>query len=311
MKNKTTFPFICALLAVILWGFNFNVGKILVGQFSSLTLAVIRFGFSFVLVFPLVCCFPKTPDIWGKLKAKFWMYLLVSLVGMVGYSYFFFEGLKSTTPVNASLIMATNPPLTMLIAAIFFKEKMNASQRSGAFISLLSVAVVITGGSWQDILHMHWSIGDLIVLLANLCWALFNIFSKRYLYDMPSLITTAMTMWMGSMMLLGMHGHVVSIYHGLLHQSFMVYLALIYMVVFGTVLPYLFWNHGVSVLGASQAAIFLNLMPVVTTLMAVIMGQTVSMVQCLGGAGVIFGVLLTMNVFRPLAFSWKAQGELR
>ncbi len=302
MKNKTTFPFICALLAVILWGFNFNVGKILVGHFSSLSLALIRFGFSFILVFPLVCIFPKTPDLWTKLKTKFWSYLLVTMVGMLGYSYFFFEGLKSTTPVNASLIMATNPALTMLIATVFLKEMMNISQRFGAMLSLLSISVVITGGSWHDVVHMHWNIGDLIVFLANLCWALFNIFSKRYLSDMPSLVTTAVTMCMGSIVLVGIQGDVASIYHGLLHQSLLVYLALIYMVVFGTVLPYLFWNHGVSLLGASQAAIFLNLMPVVPTLMAVIMGQTISMVQLLGGAGVIIGVLLTMNVLRPSAF---------
>lgn len=310
MKNKTTFPYICALLAVILWGFNFNVGKILVGQFSSLSLALIRFGFSFILVLPWVLFFQKKTDLWRLLKDKFWQYLLVTVVGIVGYSYFFFEGLKSTTPVNASLIMATNPALTMFIATVFLKEIMNTSQRLGAILSLLSVFVVITGGSWQNVLQMHWNIGDLIVLLANLCWALFNIFSKRYLFDMPSLVTTAMTMCMGAMLLTVMQGDVASIYHSLLHQSLMVYLILIYMVVFGTVLPYLFWNHGVSLLGASQAAVFLNLMPVVTTLMAVMMGQTVSMLQMIGGSGVIFGVLLTMNVFRPSVPSWKVESEL-
>ena len=124
---------------------------------------------------------------------------------------------------------------------------------------------------------------------------------------MPSLVTTAMTMCMGTLILTMIQGDVFSIYHALFHLSQWVYLALVYMVVFGTVLPYLFWNHSVSQLGASQAAIFLNLMPVVTSLMAVMMGQRVSLVQLLGGAGVILGVLFTMNVFRLPMLSWKAQ----
>lgn len=307
MKNKSSFPIICSLLAVILWGFNFNVGKILVGQFEALPLAVIRFGFSFILVFPLVFCFARPPQLGRILKKKIGVLFWVSLVGMVGYSYFFFQGLKSTTPVNASLIMATNPPLTMLISSLFFKEKLNVLQKIGAFVSLFSVSIVITGGVGDVLQHLQFSMGDLIVFLANFCWALFNIFSKRYLQDFPSLMTTAMTMLLGAMMLMGLHGDMHAISQMLLHQSSWVYLALIYMIVFGTVLPYLFWNYGVSQLGASQAAIFLNLMPVVTILVAIIMGQAISWVQILGGLGVVLGVMLTMNVARPLIWLGKTQ----
>jgi len=84
----------------------------------------------------------------------------------------------------------------------------------------------------------------------------------------------------------------------LLHQTFNVNAALIYMIVFGTVLAYLFWNYGISQLGAGKTAIFFNLIPVTTTIIAIFFGQTITSVQIIGGIGIIAGVLLTTNILQ-------------
>jgi drug/metabolite transporter (DMT)-like permease len=112
-------------------------------------------------------------------------------------------------------------------------------------------------------------------------------------------------MCIGSVILMLIAGYNLntSMLQAFIHQPFNMYVALIYMIIFGTVLSYLFWNYSISQLGAGKTSIFFNLIPVVTTMIAIFLGQTVTSVQIIGGVGVIFGVLLSTNVLKsPLGF---------
>ncbi len=290
-------PFLLTLCAVIFWGANFNAGKLLVNYFDPLHLVTIRFLCSLLCILPIILCTKARTIFIPTFKQNFWVYALLSLVGIIGYNGFVFEGVKYTSSVNAALIMATNPPLTMFFAAFLLQEKMNGSQKLGAIISLLSVAIVVMQGSLEVLLQLKFSFGDLIVMLANICWALYNVLSKRYLRDSMPLITTTSTMLISTILLLIVGGTgQMEAFHHLFKQTSTVYYPLFYMVVLGTVAAYLFWNYGISRLGAAKAAIFFNLIPIVTTTISFFQGQTVSMIQIIGGLSVIFGVLLSTKV---------------
>ncbi len=290
----TMMPFLLTLCAVIFWGANFNAGKVLVNYFDPLHLVAIRFLCSLLCILPVIL-FTKARTLFiPGFKQNFWVYALLSLIGIIGYNGFVFEGVKYTSSVNAALIMATNPPLTMFFAAFLLQEKMNRSQKLGAMISLLSVAIVITQGSIQALLQLQFSFGDLIVMLANICWAFYNVLSKRYLKDSIPLITTTSTMLISTILLLILGGaKQMQAFHNLFEQTSTVYFPLIYMVVLGTVAAYLFWNYGISRLGAVKTAVFFNLVPIVTIIISFFQGQTVSWIQIIGVLSVIFGVLLS------------------
>jgi drug/metabolite transporter (DMT)-like permease len=297
------FPLLLVTLSAIFWGANFNVGKILVGAISPLDLATIRFVCSCILIIPIILLIENRADLKQMIKRNFWIYSVLSLIGIVGYNGLFFQGLKYTTPINAALIMATNPPLTLLLAAIFLKESMNFNQKIGALMSLIGVGVVIAHGSLGELLHLQLALGDLMIMMANICWALYGVLARRYLKQSSPLMTTASTMFIGSIILLLMTGYDTNISQILLSQTPHIYRALLYMIVFGTVLAYLFWNYGISQLGAGNTAIFFNLIPVVTTVIAIFLGEIITPVQLVGGMGVIFGVLLSTHVLRfPIGF---------
>jgi drug/metabolite transporter (DMT)-like permease len=290
-------PFLLTLCAAIFWGANFNAGKLLVGYFDPLHLVAIRFSCSLLCILPIILLTKARTIFVSTFKQNFWIYGLLSLVGIIGYNGFVFEGVKYTSSVNAALIMATNPPLTMLFAAFVLQEKMNGSQKLGAMISLLSVVIIITQGSLQALLQLQFSFGDLIVMLANICWALYNVLSKRYLKDSIPLITTTSTMLISTIFLLIIGGSgQMEAFHNLFEQTSTVYYSLIYMVTLGTVTAYLFWNYGISQLGAGKTAVFFNLIPIVTTTISFFQGETISMIQIVGGLSVIFGVLLSTKV---------------
>ena len=297
-----------ATLSAIFWGANFNVGKILIGYFAPLNLAMIRFLCSFILIIPIVLWVENRSTIIQMIRRNLWIYLVLSIIGIVGYNGLFFEGLKYTTPINAALIMATNPPLTMLLARLFLKESMNINQKIGTFVSLIGIGIVITHGSLTELLHLQLSVGDMVIMLANLCWALYGVIARCYLKQSTPLITTASTMFIGAVILMIVTGYKTTLSPALFDQAVNVYGALIYMVVFGTVLAYLFWNYGISQLGAGKTAIFFNLIPVVTTGIAFFLGQTITSVQMMGGAGVIFGVLLSTNTLKlPLGVFFEGR----
>ncbi len=299
MNKKTLLPYMLTLLAVIFWGANFNVGKILVEHLSPINLAAMRFLLSVLCLIPLVLLIESRTALWNSIQQNLWIYILLGLVGIVGYNGFFFIGLKQSTAINAALIMATNPPLTMLLAALFLKERLSIFQQTGALISLFSVGIVITKGNLSELLHLQISVGDLIIMLANICWALYNVLIRRYLHNRGTpLVNTTLTMLMGTVMLMTLSGDHVKTVQTLLVQDWEIYSALIYMVIFGTVAAYLFWNYGISQLGTGKTSIFFNLMPVVTSVIAVCMGDTIASMQIMGGLGVIFGVLLSTNAIR-------------
>ena len=289
-----------ATLSTIFWGANFNVSKILLGYLSPLNLATLRFLCSFILIFPVILFIENRNNIKQMIQQDFGVHVALSIIGVVGYNTLIFEGLKYTTPINAALIMATNPLLTMLLARLFLKEIMSINQKIGAFISFISVGLIITHGSLTELLNLQLSVGDIIVMLANICWALYGVLARCYLKQSSPLITTASTMCIGSVILMLLAGYNLNanMLRAFIHQLPDMYGALIYMIIFGTVLAYLFWNYSINQLGAGKTSIFFNLIPVVTTIIAIILGQTITSVQIIGGIGVIFGVLLSTSAIK-------------
>jgi len=286
---------ILVTFSVIFWGTNFNIGKIVIEHVSPLATAAIRFVLASLLLVPLVFCLESSVTIKEMVKRNIWVYLFLGLIGVAGFNGLISVGLKYTTAINAALIMATNPLITTLLSALLLKCTINASQRVGLLISLMGVIAVITHGSLDMLLHLRIATGDWLVMAGNICWAAYSVFGRRYLNDSKPMITTAATMSIGAVALALMASYDVNMSE-LLHQTPFIYMSLLYMAIFGSVIAYLFWNYGISLLGAGNTSVFFNLVPVVTVLVAVILGQPILPIQIIGGMIVISGVLLSTNV---------------
>lgn len=293
MQKKIALIFVT--LSALFWGTNFNIGKTLIEQISPLTAAALRFSFASLLMMPFIVCFESRSNIMQAIKRNAWVYLFLGVIGVAGFNGLLFIGLKHTTAINGSLIMASNPLVTLLLSRIFLKNSMSITQGIGLLLSLLGVLTVITQGSLTVLLHLNIASGDWLIMGANLCWATYGVVGRRYLKDSKPLITTAATMFIGSMTLIIMARHDLNLSQSL-HQTPFVYISLLYMTLFGTVLAYLFWNYGIAHLGAENTSVFFNLVPVVTVAISALLGQAITSVQLVGGLIVISGVLLSTQV---------------
>ncbi|MCD6048358.1 MAG: EamA/RhaT family transporter [Gammaproteobacteria bacterium] len=288
--------FILAGLSALFWAGNMIAGKLIVSFVAPLPAAAVRFIIASILLVLILVFFEK--NYWPVIKKNLGVYALLGLIGIAGFNYFLFLGLKYTSAVNGALIMATNPIVTLLLSALILKEKIKSYQKIGIIFSLAGVVIVITHASIDMLIHLHISIGDAIILAGNICWALYSVLSKRFVQGGTAIINTSTSIIIGTLILLILCNTNFPSPVALQALPWHVNAGFLYMAVFGTVLAFLFWNYSVHHLGASNTAIFMNLMPVFTMLLSLALGTPVSLLQVLGGALVILGVLISSNTIR-------------
>lgn len=269
------------------WGINFIVGKLAMGVMSPMSVIAWRFIIAGLLM--IVVLYSKEGPTWHMVRQNFWMYLLLGIIGIFGVNGLLFVGLNHTSAVNASLIMATNPIVTLILSAIFLRERIRVRQGIGMIVSLLGVIFVLTGGSLDKLGTI--SGGDTLVLGANVCWALYGVLGRRYVKNSTPLGTSAITMVIGALCLLPFAStHHAATSGGMVTQA---WLAIVFMAVCGSVLSYLWWNRGIAQIGANRTSIFFNLVPVATMVTAAFTGESIISAQLMGAVLVIIGVVLT------------------
>lgn len=285
--------YVMLLFVSVFMGASFNLAAYAVHYFSAPAAAAWRFGLAAFLI--LILLLVKERMNVEALKTNWPMFVLLGILGVFGFNMLFFEGMKTTSPLNGSLIMSTNPMVSALLAHFLIKDRLTVRQGIGILLSLLGVTLVITHGSWQTISTLSFSSGDLLIAAGNLCWALYGVLNRRYIRRSSSLATTAYTMTIGAICLLLFSTGTPN----LLPVSAIpaaAWIAIAFMAVFTSVLGYLWWNQGIAEIGVSKTAIFFNLAPLVTMLLSFVSGTPVTIPQLLGTVMVISGVVVASSL---------------
>jgi len=271
------------------WGTNFVLAGPVLADLSPLWAAALRFLLAAVL---MVAIARRQQDDLLALGRRHWpAHLLLALLGIVGFNLFFFHAMQTTSADNGALVMATNPLLTTLLAALLLGEHATARHLAALPVALTGVAVVISHGQLERLSQFQVARGDLLMLGANLVWALYNVATRRLMPKESPVGHTALIMSIGALAMTGiaLAGDAPFALPGL-HAS----LALAIMAVGGTVMAYLFWGMGIQRLGAGRAALFLNLVPVFAMLVSGALGTPPTIAQVTGGLIVLAGVTLAM-----------------
>ncbi|PEE38269.1 DMT family transporter [Bacillus pseudomycoides] len=285
MKNKV---YVQLLGFAIFTGGTFNASKYAVQYFSAVHIAAWRFGIAaFAMLSTLMIRKNFEREVW---KQNIGYYILLGIVGVFGFNFFFFLGMKHTEAINGSLIMATNPLVTTILARLILREKIVRQQVIGMGFALLGVAFVITQGSFLVIQNLAFSKGDFYILLGNICWALYGVLGRKFIKNGSPIQTTTYTMTVGALAFL-----IVSLTQKsvvpISEIPLLAWLSILFMAIGMSVLGYLWWNKGIVQIGAAKTSLFFNLVPVVTMFISFIEGVNITIPQCLGMILVITGVL--------------------
>ncbi len=290
MKSQSGLIWLMVIVSTFFWGSNFNAGHAVAPYVTPLTAAAERFAIALVLFWVIRFIFGKAESQLALRDA----FILVPLgvVGVFGFNYAFFTALHTTSALNAALIMALSPILSTLFSIILLNIKVRLYQYIGMLIAFIGVIFVITGGRFS---LLHSAIGDVWMLLACSVWSLYSVGSKKYASHIPSLQFARWTVSIGAVALILTALVVEQPLSTIGHLSFQTHSILMYMGICGSILAYIYWLKGVYFLGPEKSAIAFNLVPVFTLLVSLVFGSIPNIVQVLGMALVLVGVLISIG----------------
>lgn len=277
--------YLMATLAAILWGANFNLAKPVLAEMSPYLAGASRYTIA-ALVMILIARLTQAAIPLREWKA----YLTLGIVGVFGFNLFFFLGMAQSSAINGALIMALNPLLTAILSYVILGERPKLAQLLAFPVGIAGVAIVVLGAGAE------WTIatGDLYIMIASLNWAIYNVLVKKMMPKQVSgIASTAGIMTVGAIALSLAAGWQGS---PLVMPTAHAGLALLIMALGGGVLAYLFWNASIHQLGPAKAAIFMNLIPVTTMLIAAFEHAPPTQ-------GQVFGAVLVISAVSFSAFS--------
>ncbi|WP_051688159.1 DMT family transporter [Desulfofalx alkaliphila] len=286
-KNFWHYPRLVAVTCM--WAGAFVAARYTVEDLPPFTVAFLRFAMAAALLWALLLL-TERPRV--KVKSNHWpLMILLGATGIFTYNALFFISLQYTTAINGSLIVASNPVVTTLMAVIILREAVAGRQVVGIFVSFTGVAMVVSGGNPDLLLNMTFNRGDLIMLGAPLAWALYSVFGKKVMDYYSPLMATTYACVIGAVILFPF-----ALWEG--HSWWTIspaaWGAIAYMAVFASVIGFFWWYRGVKALGAGRASIFINLVPLWTMVQAgIILQESIALPQLMGAGLIISGVYLT------------------
>lgn len=255
MSNSKTY--LMATMAAIFWGANFNLARPVLAEMSPYVAGASRYVLA-AAVMILIAQIRKEATPLRQWPA----YLTLGVVGVFGFNLFFFLGMETSSAINGALIMGLNPLLTAILGYLILGDKPSNRQLVAFPVGIAGVAIVVLGAGAQ----LTVSVGDIYLLIATVNWALYNVLVKKMMpKNVSGIANTAGIMTFGAIALsiaAFVHGDSASL------PGIQAGTALVMMSLGGGVLAYLFWNASISHLGPSKAAIFMNLVPVTTMIIA-------------------------------------------
>jgi drug/metabolite transporter (DMT)-like permease len=216
--------------------------------------------------------------------------LALGLVGHFLYQYFFIGGLALTTVANSSLMLAATPVVIALISAVFGQERIGARHWAGAALSLLGIYIVV--GRRID-LGGRGPTGDLMMVAAVLCWALYTLGSRRLISRHSPVGVTGLSMAIGTLVYVPvMWPHVRAVSWDEL--TWRMWLSIVYSAIFALGVAYTIWYAAVRQIGSARTSVYSNVIPIVAMATAVIfLGEPLRLSNLLGATAVLVGVALT------------------
>ncbi len=218
------------------------------------------------------------------------------------YQVAFIEGLARSRASTAALILATTPMVVALLGAVRGQERVTGRMALGIGLSFLGI-ILIVSGDWSrlrapraflevDGPSRETAFGDLLLLVATVCWSFYTIEVKRHVYRYGALKSTLLTMISGTIPL------VLLALPVLREQSWATirpraWMALFFSALGAIVFCFIAWNYGLKRLGSTRTAIYSNMSPAIALLVAWLgLNERPSLEQLSGAAVILLGIFL-------------------
>lgn len=284
--------YILLALCVLFWASNFILGRYLHNEFEPITLAFYRWLGVFICVIPFFIIDLKT--IISVIKEHFIYIFILAFFSIVCFNTLLYFGLEKTTATNALLINSVFPILVLFLSFIILKTNITKNQIAGIVLSTLGVIFIVLQGNLSKISTFSLNGGDIFILFATLSWALYSVLLKyKPLKLSPTQFFTTMVV-VGFIQLLPFYLFSTQSISMDLVVVKNHYEIIVFMVIFPSILSFLFWNKGILEIGAEKTGQFTHLMPIFGTILAFLfLDERIAFYHLIGLVLIFFGIYLS------------------
>jgi drug/metabolite transporter (DMT)-like permease len=253
------------LLMAVFWGGTFVAGRLLAGEVAPFSAAFLRFSIaSLALLWLTLRAYGRPPVV----SRNQWLPLLIlGLSGVLAYNAFFFKGLERIEAGRAAVIIANNPILIGLFAALLFGEKLTGKKIVGILLSICGAIIVITKGQPTTLLAGGIGQGELLIFGCVVSWVIYSLVGRVAMRGLTPLVAVTYAALIGTGLLL-FPALGEGVFSALSDYSLLAWICLLYLSLCGTVLSFVWYYQGIQQIGSTRAGQFINLVPVSAVLLS-------------------------------------------
>ncbi len=280
------------ILCTLFWSGNFIVGKVAtLFEIPPLTLNFYRW----FLAFLILCPFTLKGVImnYEEIKKNFLVLVIMGFTSISVFNSVVYYSLNYTQVLNGVLMISTIPVFIIFFSGLFKTESIRIYQIIGVVISLMGVISIITKLDLSLLLALKLNKGDLWMLVAMISWTTYSLLLGKKKVNLEPFIFLQTIIIIGLLFLLPMYIAEVLVGKKITF-NIPVLMTIGYVVFFAGIGAYTFWNAAIKLIGPSRSGVFLHLMPIFSSLMAVfLLGEQFSFHHIVGTLLIISGILLS------------------
>lgn len=261
--------------APLLWAGNAVIGRLAHELISPFALNLGRWLLACLLLLPFAWrALAKGSPLWQHWRA----YAVLGLLGIGCYNSLLYLALKTSTPLNATLVNSSMPIWMLALGRLIWGIAITGRQMLGALLSIAGVVLVLSRGQMQVLLDLQLVAGDLFMLLATLLWSLYTWLLTKA--PGPSTFRSDWKAFLLAQMFFGVlwsslfTGAEVAMGAFVLVMGWKLAAILLFIAIGPALMAYHFWGWGVRRSNPTIAGFFANLLPLFTAVLSVlVLGQ--------------------------------------
>ena len=284
--------YIMLVCATLFWAGNFMVGKLaFLTNIPPMSLVFLRWSLVWLILLPFT--FRELIRFKDIIQNNLPLLLFLSLTSVGLFNSFTYLSLIHTQVINASLFNTAIPAIIILLCFLLKIEKTNKYQILGLIIATLGILSILTKLNLEIILSLNFNKGDLIMIGGVISWGLYSSFLKRKKFTLPLLTLVHILCTFGLIFIFPQFFYEFSQGQRIDFNIELLYI-LIFLALFPSIGSYYCWAGAVSIIGANRAGIFLSLIPLFSTIMAIYFyDEQFQFFHLIGAILIILGLFLS------------------
>ena len=290
--SKNYLAYSLLVFAAFCWSGNFIVGKYAyLFEVPPLTLNFLRWVSVWFILIPFTY-----KEIYKNLNYIKKNWIVISFMGIITISTFnsvVYLALTYTQVINAVLVLAAIPAVTIIISSMMKVDKTNIFQLVGLFLSIIGIGAIISNADLNKIFSLNFNKGDLWMLVCVLSWSLYSTLLKKHNFKFSQFTLIQLMVTVGIIFLIPQFFYEKSIDLEVnFNKAF--FAILFYVVIFPALAAYYCWQKGVEIVGPNRATMFIQLMPLLSALLAIIIfREKLELYHFIGASLILSGIYLS------------------